>query len=122
MLLGLPQPHGDGHDSPHRIREQCGERLRGRGLSGLPGERILGRLLGRGRKHRVQLHAERTVRVQRGYYNNYFQNYDTLPGTHVYVAGNFAWDNFDPNPCNGGTPTDGEGIDIANNNTYSYTG
>jgi Abnormal spindle-like microcephaly-assoc'd, ASPM-SPD-2-Hydin len=54
--------------------------------------------------------------------NNYFQNYDTLPGTHVYVAGNFAWDNFDPNPCNGGTPTDGEGIDIANNNTYSYTG
>jgi hypothetical protein len=54
--------------------------------------------------------------------NNYLQNYDTLPGTHVYVAGNFAWDTFDPNPCNGGTPTDGEGIDIANNNTHSYTG
>ena len=54
--------------------------------------------------------------------NNYFQNYDTQPGTHVFIAGNFAWDTFDPNPCNGGTPTDGEGIDIANNNTYSYTG
>ena len=35
---------------------------------------------------------------------------DSLPGTHIYIAGNFAWDNFEPNPCSGGTPTDGEGI------------
>jgi hypothetical protein len=35
---------------------------------------------------------------------------DSLPGTHIYVAGNFSWGNFDANPCSGGTPTDGEGI------------
>jgi hypothetical protein len=35
---------------------------------------------------------------------------DTLPGTHIYVAGNFTWHNFNPPTCAGGTPTDGEGI------------
>jgi hypothetical protein len=35
---------------------------------------------------------------------------DSLPGTHIYIAGNFSWGNFDPNPCSGGIPTDGEGI------------
>ena len=35
---------------------------------------------------------------------------DTLPGTHIYIAGNFSWDNVEPDPCAGGTPTDGEGI------------
>jgi hypothetical protein len=35
---------------------------------------------------------------------------DSMPGTHIYVAGNFSWANFDPNPCQGGAPTDGEGI------------
>jgi hypothetical protein len=35
---------------------------------------------------------------------------DTLPGTHYYLAGDFAWDNVDGNPCNGGGPTDGEGM------------
>jgi len=35
---------------------------------------------------------------------------DSLPGTHIYVAGNFSWGNFDANPCSGGIPTDGEGI------------
>jgi hypothetical protein len=35
---------------------------------------------------------------------------DSLPGTHIYVAGNFSWGNFEPNPCAGGIPTDGEGI------------
>jgi hypothetical protein len=35
---------------------------------------------------------------------------DSLPGTHVFVAGNFSFGNFDANPCAGGTPTDGEGI------------
>jgi hypothetical protein len=35
---------------------------------------------------------------------------DSQPGTHLYAAGNFSWGNFDPNPCAGGTPTDGEGI------------
>jgi hypothetical protein len=37
---------------------------------------------------------------------------DTLPGTHLYVAGNFAWDNVDNANCNGGAPTDGEGIEL----------
>lgn len=35
---------------------------------------------------------------------------DTKPGTHLYVAGNFSWASINPNPCNGGTPTDGEGL------------
>lgn len=35
---------------------------------------------------------------------------DTLPGTHLYIAGDFSWSNVDHNPCAGGTPTDGEGI------------
>ena len=35
---------------------------------------------------------------------------DTLGGTHIFVAGNFAWGNFEPDPCAGGQPTDGEGI------------
>ena len=35
---------------------------------------------------------------------------DSVSGTHIYVAGNFAWDNVDPNPCAGGTPSDGEGL------------
>ncbi len=35
---------------------------------------------------------------------------DSLPGTHLYMAGNFSFDNVDPNPCAGRTPTDGEGI------------
>jgi hypothetical protein len=35
---------------------------------------------------------------------------DSLPGTHIYVAGNFSYGNFDPSPCAGMRPTDGEGI------------
>ncbi len=37
---------------------------------------------------------------------------DALPGTHIYIAGNFSWGNMDPNPCAGAIPTDGEGIII----------
>jgi hypothetical protein len=36
--------------------------------------------------------------------------HDSLAGTHIYVAGNFSYANFDPDPCAGGTPSDGEGI------------
>lgn len=35
---------------------------------------------------------------------------DWNAGTHIYIAGNFSWGNINPNPCNGGAPTDGEGI------------
>jgi hypothetical protein len=35
---------------------------------------------------------------------------DAAWGTHIYVAGNFSYANIEPNYCNGGSPTDGEGI------------
>lgn len=36
---------------------------------------------------------------------------DSLPGTHLYMAGNFSWDNVVPDPCGGfNRPYDGEGI------------
>jgi len=35
---------------------------------------------------------------------------DTLPGTHIYVAGNFSWGNVEPASCASAKPTDGEGI------------
>ena len=35
---------------------------------------------------------------------------DTVTGTHIYVAGNFAYNNHDANPCAGTAPTDGEGL------------
>jgi hypothetical protein len=35
---------------------------------------------------------------------------DSAGGTHIYVAGNFAYGNLEPSECAGGTPTDGEGI------------
>jgi serralysin len=49
-------------------------------------------------------------------------NSDTLPGTHIYVAGNFAWANVDPNPCNGTIPTDGEGVILDTFSQWSYSG
>jgi hypothetical protein len=35
---------------------------------------------------------------------------DTVPGTHIYVAGNFSYSNLEPSKCGGGSPTAGEGI------------
>jgi hypothetical protein len=48
-------------------------------------------------------------------------NSDNLPGTHIYIAGNFSWGNVDPNPCANGAATDGQGIylDTVNLNHYS---
>ncbi len=46
---------------------------------------------------------------------------DTLPGTHIYVAGNFVWNNFNPASCAGGKPTDGEGIIFDTFDANSYT-
>lgn len=38
---------------------------------------------------------------------------DATPGTHIYVAGNFSWDNVVPDPCGGyNPPYDGEGINF----------
>ncbi len=47
--------------------------------------------------------------------------HDTLSGTHFYIAGNLTWDNFEPHSCNGGTPTDGEGIILDTLDANSYT-
>ena len=35
---------------------------------------------------------------------------DSASGTHIYVAGNFAYANLEPRECAGSSPTDGEGI------------
>jgi hypothetical protein len=35
---------------------------------------------------------------------------DMASGTHIYIAGNLTYGNFEPNQCNGTSPTDGEGI------------
>ncbi len=35
---------------------------------------------------------------------------DSLPGTHLYIAGNFSFANLNPSICAGGIPTDGNGI------------
>jgi len=34
----------------------------------------------------------------------------SLPGTHIYIAGNVSWDNVAPGPCNSPAPTGCEGI------------
>jgi hypothetical protein len=49
---------------------------------------------------------------------------DSLPGTHILVAGNLSYLNVEPNPCNGGAPTDGDGgiFDSWNTNTYTQQG
>jgi hypothetical protein len=45
---------------------------------------------------------------------------DTVAGTHLYVAGNYAWDNLDPSSCAGTAATDGEGIIIDTLKEYNY--
>lgn len=45
---------------------------------------------------------------------------DSLPGTHIYVAGNFSYNNIEPNPCAGTQPTDGEGIIFDTFNAFGY--
>lgn len=54
-------------------------------------------------------------------------NADTNSGTHLFMQGNFSFDNTDPNPCAGSTPTDGEGIiidtpDGSQTHTAPFTG
>jgi hypothetical protein len=45
---------------------------------------------------------------------------DSVPGTHIFIAGNFSWKNFD-GPCNGGSPTDGSGIILDSWSILAYT-
>ena len=37
---------------------------------------------------------------------------DTNAGTHMYMAGNISYGNFDGSPCSGGLTTDGEGFNL----------
>ena len=45
---------------------------------------------------------------------------DTNPGTHLFIAGNFAWDNVDNSACNSGSPSDGEGLELDTFSVNSY--
>jgi hypothetical protein len=45
---------------------------------------------------------------------------DSNPGTHLFIADTYAWDNFDPSSCAGTQATDGEGIIIDTLDKYSY--
>ena len=49
-------------------------------------------------------------------------NSDSLPGTHIYVAGNFTYNNVDGTICLPMGPTDGEGIIFDTFSSNSYTG
>ena len=45
---------------------------------------------------------------------------DTVAGTHLYVAGNYAWNNVDPATCAGTAATDGEGMIFDTLDKYNY--
>jgi hypothetical protein len=45
---------------------------------------------------------------------------DTAAGTHLFVAGNYGWDNFDPASCAGTAATDGEGMELDTLDKYNY--
>jgi hypothetical protein len=45
---------------------------------------------------------------------------DTAAGTHLFVAGNYGWDNFDPGSCAGTAATDGEGMELDTLDKYNY--
>ena len=38
--------------------------------------------------------------------------YDSQPGTHIFVAGNFSYANVEPTSCGGNAPGDGEGVEF----------
>lgn len=57
-----------------------------------------------------------------GYSMGFLPPLDALPGTHLYVAGSFAWNNFDPATCASSAATDGEGLIFDTLRQYSFTG
>lgn len=52
----------------------------------------------------------------------FIKQLDTNAGTHILIAGNYAWNNFNPNPCAGTAPTDGEGMELDTLDQYDYSG
>jgi Chitobiase/beta-hexosaminidase C-terminal domain len=55
-----------------------------------------------------------------GFSLGFLPQLDSNPGTHLFVAGNYAWNNFDPASCAGTAATDGEGIIIDTLDKYNY--
>jgi hypothetical protein len=55
-----------------------------------------------------------------GFSLGFLPQLDSNPGTHLFVAGNYAWDNFDPASCAGTAATDGEGIIIDTLRQFNY--
>lgn len=55
-----------------------------------------------------------------GFSLGFLPQLDSNSGTHLFVAGNFAWNNFDPATCAGTPATDGEGIIIDTLKQYNY--
>ena len=45
---------------------------------------------------------------------------DSEPGTHIYIAQTFNWNNFNPSMCGGREPTDGNGVIIDSLDVLSY--
>jgi hypothetical protein len=44
---------------------------------------------------------------------------DSATGTHIYIAGNFVWNNVE-GACNGGSQTDGEGVILDTLSQFNY--
>jgi hypothetical protein len=55
-----------------------------------------------------------------GFSLGFLPQLDSNPGTHLFVAGNYAWNNFDPASCASTAATDGEGIIIDTLKQYNY--
>lgn len=56
-----------------------------------------------------------------GFSIGFIAQLDTNPGTHLFVDGNFAWNNNDPPSCAGTPATDGEGMIFDTLRLYNYT-
>ena len=56
-----------------------------------------------------------------GFTIGFIAPFDTLPGTHLYVAGDYGWNNVDPTTCAGTPATDGEGLIFDTLDKYGYT-
>lgn len=57
-----------------------------------------------------------------GFSLGFLPQLDNAAGTHLYVAGNFAWNNFDPATCAGAPATDGEGMIFDTLKQFTFTG